>query len=147
MNEILIILRVLINDVLGNLYSDSDLNRIIVVAAGLVKQEISVDIVYTLDYNSFLISPEPIDEVFMNFTALKAAIILLRGELKNISTNSFKITDGPSTIDTTSRYSSSRGVLDDLLEQYALDKVSYSINNSIGGYRAIITTPTTQNEI
>jgi len=147
MNEILIILRVLINDVLGNLYSDSDLNRIIVVAAGLVKQEISVDIVYTLDYNSFLISPEPIDEVFMNFTALKAAIILLRGELKDISTNSFKITDGPSTIDTTSRYSSSRGVLDDLLEQYALDKVSYSINNSIGGYRAIITTPTTQNEI
>jgi len=147
MNEILIILRVLINDVLGNLYSDSDLNRIIVVAAGLVKQEISVDTVYTLDYNSFLISPEPIDEVFMNFTALKAAIILLRGELKDISTNSFKITDGPSTIDTTSRYSSSRGVLDDLLEQYALDKVSYSINNSIGGYRAIITTPTTQNEI
>ena len=146
MNEILIILRVLINDVLGNLYSDSDLNRIIVVAAGLVKQEISVNTVYTLDYNSFLISPEPIDEVFMNFTALKAAIILLRGELKNISTNSFKITDGPSTIDTTSRYSSSRGVLDDLLEQYALDKVSYSINNSIGGYRAIITTPTTQNE-
>jgi len=147
MNEILIILRVLINDVLGNLYSDSDLNRIIVVAAGLVKREISVDTVYTLDYNSFLISPEPIDEVFMNFTALKAAIILLRGELKDISTNSFKITDGPSTIDTTSRYSSSRGVLDDLLEQYALDKVSYSINNSIGGYRAIITTPTTQNEI
>jgi len=146
MNEILIILRVLINDVLGNLYSDSDLNRIIVVAAGLVKQEISVNTVYTLDYNSFLISPEPIDEVFMNFTALKAAIILLRGELKDISTNSFKITDGPSTIDTTSRYSSSRGVLDDLLEQYALDKVSYSINNSIGGYRAIITTPTTQNE-
>jgi len=147
MNEILIILRVLINDVLGNLYSDSDLNRIIVVAAGLVKREISVDTVYTLDYNSFLISPEPIDEVFMNFTALKAAIILLRGELKDISTNSFKITDGPSTIDTTSRYSSSRGILDDLLEQYALDKVSYSINNSIGGYRAIITTPTTQNEI
>lgn len=146
MYNILIILRVLINDVAGDLYSDSDLNRIIAVAAGIVKQEISLGTTYIINYNTFTISPEEIDETFMNFTALKAAIILLRGELKSISTNSFRITDGPSTIDTTSRYSSSKGFLELLIEQYDLDKINYAINNSIGGYRAVITTPTTEED-
>lgn len=147
MNIIIIILRVLINDVSEAIYEDIDLKRIIVVAAGLVKQEISLDISYTMNYSTFTILPDPTEEVFINFTALKAAIILLRGELKDIASNTFKITDGPSTIDTTSRYSSSKNLLEDLVEQYDLDKINYSMNNSIGGYRAVITTPTTEDRI
>lgn len=147
MDTILLILRVLINDVSETLYEDSDLNRIIVVAAGLVKQEISLDIAYTINYSVPSISPDPTEEVFINFTALKAAIILLRGELKEIATNTFRITDGPSTIDTTMRYSSSKNLLENLMEQYDLDKINYSMNNSIGGYRAVITTPTTEDRI
>jgi hypothetical protein len=147
MDTILIILRVLINDVSETLYEDIDLNRIIIVAAGLVKQEISLDVTYTIDYTLLSISPDPTEEAFINFTALKAAIILLRGELKDISSNTFKIVDGPSTIDTTMRYSSSKNLLESLLEQYDLDKINYSMNNSIGGYRAVITTPTTEDRI
>jgi hypothetical protein len=147
MDTILIILRVLINDVSETIYEDIDLNRIIVVAAGLVKQEISLDVTYTINYLTYTISPDPTEEAFINFTALKAAIILLRGELKEIASNTFKIVDGPSTIDTTMRYSSSKSLLENLLEQYDLDKINYSMNNSIGGYRAVITTPTTEDRI
>lgn len=144
MNTILTILRVLIDDVSGATYEDSDLNNIIVVAAGFVKQEISLDVVYTINYVSPSITPDPEDEAFINFVALKAAIILVRGELKDSSSNSFKVVDGPSTIDLSSRFKSMKDYLDTLLEQYDTDKINYTMNGSVGGYRAVITTPTTE---
>jgi hypothetical protein len=144
MNTILTILRVLIDDVSGNTYEDADLKNIIAVAAGFVKQEISLDTVYTIDYSTPAITPDPTDESFINFTALKSAIILVRGEMKDGSSNSFRITDGPSTIDLSSRFKSMKDYLDTLLEQYDSDKINYTMNGSVGGYRAIITTPTTE---
>ena len=147
MNTMLIILRVLLDDVGETKYEDQDLNRILVVSASLVKQEISFDVTYTIDYSLLSISPDPVDEAFINFVALKAAIILVRAELKDISSNSFRIQDGPSTIDTTMRNKSYKDFLDSLLEQYDRDKISYAMNSSVGGYRAVITTPTTEERI
>lgn len=145
--SILTILRVLIDDVSGAKHTDSDLNKIIAVSAGLVKQEISLDVTYTIDYSSYTISPTPTDDAFINFVALKSAIILVRGELKDISSNSFRIQDGPSTIDTTMRNRSYKDYLDLLIDQYERDKITYAMNSSVGGYRAIITTPTTEDNL
>jgi hypothetical protein len=147
MNTILLILRVIINDVSESSYDDLDLSRIICVAASLVKKDISLDVDYLINYNNYIITPDPTDENFINFVALKAAIILVRGELKDISSNSFKIVDGPSTIDTTTRNTSYKNYLDQLVDQYERDKISYAMNSSVGGYRAVITTPTTEDRI
>jgi len=146
MDDILTILKILIND-LNNIYSDTDLNKIIVVAASFVQQEIDLDITYTINLSSPSIVPEPEDYSFINFTAMKAAIILAQGELKDSALNSFRITDGPSTIDTTQQFKSRKDYLETLLDQYSKDKITYSINSSIGGYRAIITTPTTEERL
>lgn len=143
MNTILQVLRIIINDLDGDDYVDTDLQKIIAVAATFVQMELTFDRTYTIDVTSPSISPTPTDSAFMNFVAMKAAIVLIRGELKDLSMNSVRIVDGPSTIDLTNQFKNKASLLKELEDQYAQDKVAFGMNHSIGGYRAVISTPTT----
>ena len=79
-NETLItMVRVLTND-LTSPYTNEDeaLEKIIVVAANYVQQEIKPDIIYSFDYITPNIIPDPVDNgdiIYSNFVVLKAACL------------------------------------------------------------------------
>lgn len=143
MNTILQIFRIIINDLDGDDYVDTDLQKIIAVAATFVQMELTFESTYTINVISPSISPDPDDAAFMNFVAMKAAIFLIRGELKDLSLNSVRIVDGPSTVDLTSQFKNKAELLETLEDQYAQDKIAFGMNHNIGGYRAVVSTPST----
>jgi hypothetical protein len=75
-------LRILINDMdCTPTYSDMRLEQVLVVGAHYVKQEIDFDTTYTVTIEDPDISPDPcvtatLDDVFTNFTVLKAACLV-----------------------------------------------------------------------
>lgn len=86
-DEMVTMLRVLINDLEApETYTDARLKQVLVVAAIYVQQEIDSSIVYTIDVGTPDISPDPTDDprddVFINFTVLKAACMIDLGELR-----------------------------------------------------------------
>lgn len=103
------VLRVLINDMAATpTYDDTRLQRLLVAASLQLVNEVSFDTVYTIDVSKALISPDPSsdstkDNAFINLLCLKAAAILLNSELRYYAVNSYKIVDGPSTIDVSTR--------------------------------------------
>jgi hypothetical protein len=81
-------LRVLINDLATpETYTDERLQQVLVVAATYVQQEIEFNTTYTIDIGTPDISPDPTltatkDDVFTNFTVLKAACIIDTSQLR-----------------------------------------------------------------
>jgi hypothetical protein len=71
------ILRVLINDANSSAYTYTDerLTDILLVAAIYVQQEIEFDDTYTIDIVGKIITPEPANNYFLNFIAMKAACL------------------------------------------------------------------------
>ena len=107
-NEIVIIVRGLVNDWEKTTYTDSRLKEIIVVAAQLLINDTTFDKSYTIDVDKVLISPDPTepgskDNGFINLTSLKAACIITASEARTHIKDGFVFKDGPSSIDTKSR--------------------------------------------
>jgi hypothetical protein len=75
--EMTIILRYLIGDYGSpQKHTDSDLAILLAVSARFVQQDISFDTIYTVDVSTPDIVPDPVeqeDDIFVNFTTLKAA--------------------------------------------------------------------------
>ena len=140
MNEILIILRALIQDIDGSIYTDDSLNRLIITSAIVVQQDAYFEQAYTIDISSLSITPDPTDNSFILFCAYKAAILLIQSEIRKYSTQSFKIVDGPSTVDLTNSTKDLKILLDSLLEQYDRLIKDYTRTQNVG---YVITTPTT----
>lgn len=144
LQEIIIILRVLIQDPLGVNYSDASLNKLCLVSAISVNQELCFD--YIISLSAGTITPDPIEEddiMFKMFVAHKAAILLLESEVRGYSSQSIKIVDGPSTIDLSNRSKDSGQILKILHDNYALMKRDYSLSCSGGSFGYAILTPTT----
>lgn len=103
------VVRVLINDMAATpTYADDRLERLVVIAALQLIQEVSFDTTYTVDVSKGTISPDPSnddtkDNAFINLVCLKASVILLDSESRYYAINSLRVSDGPSSIDTTSR--------------------------------------------
>lgn len=113
-NHTLKMVRYLINDVDGEnyKYSDERINSTVAVASQLVVLEIDFEFPYQIDLDEETITPDPLNDTqFMNLTVLKAACIIIGGEVKTEAANSISIKDGPSAIDL-------RGVSSTLLVLY-----------------------------
>ena len=96
-------LRVLIGDLDSETYSNTRLRQILVVAAYQLVQSVQFNVTYTIDIKAASISPDPISDLdFSTLTAYKAACIILSNEAKSSANNSVIITDGPSTVNTSS---------------------------------------------
>lgn len=144
MDNILTMLRVLINDPLGETYSDDSLTKLILVAAIVIQKELHFTTTYTVDLSVLTISPEVSDDAFMLFAAHKAAILLTQSEIRTNSSRSIKITDGPSTIDLSSVAKDLMELLKNLITQYDRMKMDYTLHQNEGaafGYAVL--TPTT----
>lgn len=142
MDELLITLRVLINDVVGTTYSDIDLKRLIVVSTNFVSKEVDFANTYTTNVELGTITPDPTDTEFINLVSRKAAIILLESELRQYGKESITISDGPSSINTAGIYKNTESLLKQLYEQYDKMKMEHGLHGS-QNTRHAISTPTT----
>jgi UDP-glucose 4-epimerase len=146
--EIVRIVRFLINDVDGSTYDDSRLEETAVVAAQLINSSIDFDTTYTVTVSTVEISPDPTsvnDDNFINLVALKTACIILKSEAKTYASQSYKIVDGPSTIETSQAFSAAKAISDQICEDLSRAIMQFQAGNSRAG--AAILTPYTQTQI
>jgi hypothetical protein len=149
-NEMVRILRFLINDISGSTYEDCRLEETLIVAAQLQSAAIDFDNTYTIDVDSLTLSPDPTetnpkDDWFINIVCVQAACIILNSEAKTLAAQAYRIKDGPSSIDVSASYSSVKQMADDLCDKLAQMIMEYKAGNSVGG-QAILT-PYTQDRL
>jgi hypothetical protein len=142
MDEIVMTLRVLIGDVTSTKYSDLDLKRLLAVSANFVLKEVDFNDLYTITVNVPTIMPLPTDNEFINLVSLKAGIILLESELRDMARKSVAITDGPSKIELTNVYKNTEALLKSMYDQYAYAKINHGLHSDQNSRQAIMT-PTT----
>ena len=147
-NEIVRIVRFLINDIDGSSYTDARLEETVVVAAQLIYTAVDFEYTYTIDVDTININPDPTtksDENFINLVALKTACIILSSETRTRGLQSYKIVDGPSTIETMSAYHAMKALSDQMREDVQRAILQFQMGNSRAG--AAILTPYTQTQI
>ena len=120
------VVRHLISDVDPTAYTFSA-NRIetsILVAAQLITMNVDFNNTYTINVESCALSPDPTDtdtkdNPFIALTCLRAACIVIGGDIRKESGNAISIKDGPSAIDLRGVTSTLTVLYKDLCEKYA----------------------------
>jgi len=105
--EMVLILRNLINDDGTNqTYTDNRLMESLLAAAQIVSFEVSFPTTYTIDFDEYLISPDPTntaggtrDNAFIALVTTKAACRIAMGEAKIASGQAISVKDGSSAVD------------------------------------------------
>lgn len=151
-NEMTTIVRNLINDIDGTSYTDSRIETVILVATQLLSTQVDFGNSYTIDVDLLSLTPdpttvEPKDNDFINLVCLQAALIILRSEAKTLAAQSYRITDGPSSIDISAAYKGLQEQvkeMQDLLD-WAIAGYTTGALNALGG-QAILTPYTVVNQ-
>jgi hypothetical protein len=148
-NEMVRIVRYLVNDLTAATYSDSRLEETILVAAQLQYASIDFDNTYTIDVDTLTLTPDPTtspkDDWFINIICTKTASIILNSEAKTLAAQAYRIKDGPSSIEVKGAYDAVKEMADDLDEKLEKMIMDYKIGEGIGGHA--IFTPYTQERI
>jgi hypothetical protein len=138
--ELSTIVRHLINDTdfTSPTYPDERIEMTILVAAQLISTEVDFEQVYTINVDSYQISPDPTttdakDDGFINLVSLKAATIIAGSEYKAYSLGAIRVSDGPSSIDTSSIAANLRQLYESLLKRFEQAKLNFAAgNNDVG---------------
>ena len=148
-NEMVRIVRFLINDIDAASYTDERLEETVLVAAQLQYASIDFPNTYTIDVDTLVLSPDPTsspkDDWFINIVCMKAASIIIGSEAKTLAAQSYFIKDGPSTIDTSAAYRASKDLAKDINDKLAFMIVDYKAGSSPAGHAVL--TPYTQEGI
>lgn len=138
-NSIPIMVRYLINDTdpTNYTYSDSRVEKAILVSAQFVSLELDFVNSYTVDLVNETISPDPTDSEtkdssFINLLALKTACIIIGSEIKTESANAISIKDGPSAIDLRGVSSTLAMLYKDLCDEYDSSVDLYKFTGNTG---------------
>lgn len=138
----------LIRDLIGDydspqVYSDTRLTQVALTCAHLVLNEVSFASDYTVDVAVSSISPDPTtapeDVSFINLLALRSSLLIANSEFKTAAKQSFIVKDGPSQIDTGTRYKALADFAKVAKEAYDKAKIDYIAGNSIAA--CCVTTP------
>ena len=128
-NELVKMLRYIIDDVDCSAYTDDRLEETIIVSAQFVNLEIDFDKTYTIDVDQLILTPDPTDAVkddaFINLVVLKAGCIVLTGEAKAKALEALKMKDGPVEIDTSHRHRALETQAKQMCEAYQKTKLQY----------------------
>ena len=84
-------------------YNDDRIEKVLLVATKMLLMGDQFEHDYSVDFDSATISPDPVekkDDLFANLIVLKAACIIIGGEMKISAKTAVMVKDGPSTIDT-----------------------------------------------
>lgn len=108
-DDMVSILRVLLNDIDATVFSEASLTQTLLVSAMQVKQELLFLQTYTVDIEDETLVPDPTleaskDEAFTNLVVLKAACIVDRGGAALAATQAIYVKDGASAIDLRDRF-------------------------------------------
>lgn len=129
-------------DTTNQTYTDDQLIELCLVAAQLLKFEISFPIIYNIDLDNLTMSPDPtvapMDDSFITLCCLKASIILLRGETSKTTAQAIQIRDGSSLVDLRNVVSSKLALLKLLQSQFDTAKMNYLSSGSVGTGRMIV---------
>ena len=137
-NEMVIILRHLINDLGTPLYDSPRLEETILVAAHLIQNEIDFDNTYTIDVGAATLSPDPTtltikDTAFISLTCLKAMSLIAEAEAKTYTLTGMVVKDGPSSIDMGNVYKGMVERAKEAHKRYEQAKIQYQAGNSRAG--------------
>lgn len=141
--EIGTIVRHLIDDVDAATYSDNRIETAILVSAQIMFVEVDFEQTYTINVDQGSLTPDPTDtsakdDGFINLTALKTACIILGSELKSQSLSAIRVSDGPSSIDTTAISANIKFLYENACKKYEEYKFNFQAgNNNVG--KAILT--------
>jgi len=128
-----LIVRSLVNDLVEPYtYGEEKVQQLIVTCAQLVKPELDFNQVYNIDIPNMTITPDPItnyDDGFTNLVSMKAATLILQGEVKNLAANSIRVTDAGATIDMTDAFRATKALYEQMLDDYARAKIAYVCGN------------------
>ena len=142
-----LITRNLIGDVdtTNQTYSDDRLIELCLVAAQLLKFDISLPTTYAIDLDNLTLSPDPTvspqDDTFITMCCLKASLILLRGETNKSTAQAIQVRDGLSLVDLRSVTSSKLLLLKTLQADYDQAKMLYLTTGSTGSIGRMICSP------
>ena len=148
-NIVIEYMRVLIGDLdCLSTYEDTRLERVAVISAFQVLNEINTDTTYTVNILTGSLSPDPStldtpDNTFINLIALKSSYLIISGELRAAAMSNVSVVDGPSTISMAGRSQSLQKLASDLQSRYELAKFLYQS----GQAGQAITTPSTVTSI
>lgn len=127
------ILRTLIDDTGPELiYDDEDLQSNLIVS-GYIINTMVFNSTYMVDIANETISPDPSSE-FIILTCLKSACIILKGKEREAASNSMRVHDGPSIIDTTKQAEYYAKMADKQCFDFEEVKTQYLLGNSIAGH-------------
>ena len=139
-NEMVIMLRHVVNDLDSSSYSFTDdrLEESILVSAQLVSTEIDFENVYTIDVDGLILTPDPTtladkDDAFINLVVLKASCVILGSEVRSNALNSIALKDGPSSIDLRGITAGLTRLYEHLCEKYESCVMQYKAGSSIAG--------------
>ena len=135
-NELTLILRHIIGDLDPDNYSftDSRLEESLLVAAQLIHNEMEFNIIYTIEVDNAILSPDPTltstgysdkDDDFIALCCLRAGLLLTASQLRTYSLKAISIRDGASSLDMRGVVQGLKMVHDDLSKKYEDVKLSY----------------------
>lgn len=127
------IVRGLIGDIdIPQTYTDARLLYIELNSAHLLLNEVSFNSDYTVDVQASSISPDPItDTNFINLLALRSAVLISNSEYKTAAKQSFIVKDGPSSLDTSTKYRALEAFAATAKQTYEKAKLDYIAGNSL----------------
>lgn len=123
-------------------YSNDRVETAILVSAQLTTMNVDFTNSYAINVESCGLSPDPTDTAtkdnpFINLVSLRAACIILGGEIRSESGNAISIKDGPSAIDLRGVSQTLTVLYKDLCEKYDHTLLEYRAGNSIAGHAII----------
>lgn len=143
------LLRTFINDAgTPYVYSDEKLEEVLAHSAFVVNQLGTFNTTYTVSIPCTSITPDPCtDSAFIYLMALKAAVLIICSEAKTLAGQSFRVTDGPSSVDVGGAFNATSQLCDKLTTQFE----DALMQNNLGGAMAIggeaIVSPYTQERL
>lgn len=113
-------------------YSDSRIEKTILVSSFLVLNDADFINNYSINVEQCLLSPDPTDtetkdNAFVALVVLRTACVILGSEVRSEASNAISIKDGPSAIDLRGVSSTLMSLYKDLSEQYD-DLLKYHIS-------------------
>jgi len=129
-DDMTLMLRYLINDVSGEAYTDSRLQKTIVIAAKYVNVELFENKYDISLLGSGNIVPDPSsDAAFTNLTILKSACLISTGEAKIAAGQGIAIKDGSSSLDLKGVASSKKNIMDSYCSAYNDAKLQFTLGS------------------
>jgi hypothetical protein len=144
--EITPMVRYIIGDIgTTQTYTDAKIQNAVLISAQLMAKDVDFGKTYIVDVGNSGISPDPTDterdDAFISLVSLKTAWLIANSELRTYALTGMKVTDGPSTIDTTSMATQMKNVAAAASKAYNDAVKQYMLGNAIGA--KIVTGPYT----